>query len=124
MKRLGLLVLLVLVSSCVKKPQLPEPLCKAVFKATTASANVIATTLQCEDPAAIAGDLSAEIVKLGLCADVAQQSMLSDLVCPQVSALVAAFATSPIPANWKCSATVVTDLIKTQIAGTCAKMVK
>jgi len=119
-----LLVLLVLVSSCVKKPQLPEPLCKAVFKATTASANVIATTLQCENPAAIAGDLSAEVVKLGLCAEAAQQSTLSDIVCPQLSVLIASFVTSPIPTAWQCSATVVTEVIKTQIAGTCVKMVK
>lgn len=124
MRRLGLFVLLVLAFGCEKKPQLPEPLCKAVFKVTTASANVIATTLQCDDPAAIAGDLSAEVVKLGLCAELASQSMLSDLVCPQLSALVATFVTSPIPANWKCSATVVTEVIKTQIAGTCVKMVK
>jgi len=124
MKRLCLLVLLVLVSSCVKKPQLPEPLCKAVFKAATASANVIAATLQCENPAAIAGDLSDKIVALGLCAETAQQSTLSDLLCPQISALVATFATSPIPATWQCSASVITDIIKTQITETCVKMVK
>jgi len=124
MRKLCVLALLCLVVGCVQKKQLPEPICKAMFKASIASANVIATTLQCEDPAAIAADLSGNIVKLGLCADMAQQSTLSDLVCPQVSALVASFVTAPIPAEWKCSATVVSEMIKAQISGQCVKMVK
>jgi len=124
MRTLLLLSVLLLIPSCVKKQALPEPMCKAVFKATTATANIIATTLQCEDPAAIAGDLSAHIVGLGLCADTAQQSTLSDLVCPQLSTLVASMATSSIPARWKCSATVMTDLIKSQITSNCVGVIK
>jgi len=123
-KILMLLCAALLFSGCFKKKQLPDPVCKAVFKATTASANIIATALQCENPAAIAGDLSAQIIGFGLCAETAQQSTLTDLVCPQLSALVAAMATSPIPAAWQCSASVVTDMIKAQIETTCAKVVK
>lgn len=116
-------MLLLLLPSC-KKEVLPEPICKAVFKATTATANIIATTLQCENPSAIAGDLSTRIVGLGLCAETAQQSTLGDLLCPQLSTLVASMATSPIPASWQCSTTVVTDLIKDQITDACVKVVK
>lgn len=123
-KILMLLSIALLFSGCFKKQQLPDPVCKAVFKVTTASANIIATALQCENPGAIAGDLSARIIGLGLCAETAQQSTLTDLVCPQLSALVAAMATSPIPASWQCSASVVTDMIKSQIETTCAKVVK
>ena len=124
MKKLLLLCTLLSLSGCFKKTQLPDPICKAVFKATTATANIVATALQCANPSAIAGDLSTQIIGLGLCAETAQQSTLSDLLCPQLSTLVASMATSPIPASWQCSTTVVTDIIKTQIADACAKVVK
>ena len=125
MQKILLLCAVLLMSGCVfKKVTLPDPICKAVFKATTATANIVATALQCANPSAIAGDLSTQIIGLGLCAETAQQSTLSDLLCPQLSTLVATIAISPIPANWQCSTTVVTDLIKTQIADACAKVVK
>jgi hypothetical protein len=115
---------LFLVTACTKKPALPEPICKLMFSAATASANVISTTLQCQNTPAIAADLSDQIVKLGLCSDTMKQSTLSDILCPQLSAMVASLTTTAIPTEWECSATAFSDIIKSQIAETCVKVIK
>jgi hypothetical protein len=115
---------LVLLSGCNIKINAPQEVCKSVFKATTSAANIIASTLQCENTAAIAGDISDKIVGLGLCAETSQQSTLSDVICPQISTLIASMATNSIPKNWGCSATVVTDILKAQMQENCSKVIK
>ena len=111
-------------SSCTKKQPMPDPLCKAVFKATGAAATLIATTLQCANAGAIAADLSEPILKMGLCAESAAQSTLTDLVCPQISTFISSLVSGAVPSAWQCSTTIVSDIIKTQIQETCVKVVK
>ena len=117
-----LVVLSILVMcGCTKAP---EPICKTVFKTTTAAANIIATTLQCNNAPAISADLSGQITKLGLCAETTRQSTLSDLICPTLSNFVSTTALSSIPSEWECSVTRISDLFKTKIHDTCVKIIK
>jgi flagellar biosynthesis component FlhA len=94
-----------------------------MFKATASAATVIATALQCENVGAIAADLSEPLMTLELCDDKAQ-STISDLVCPQIATLLTSIAAGTIPTNWQCSATVVSEIVKTQIMDGCAKLIK
>lgn len=123
-KKLFLITLLFSLVSCTKKQPLPDPICKAVFRVTAASATALASALQCNNTAAIAGDLSDKVMQMGLCAETTQQSVLTDLVCPQLSALVASMAISSIPASWECSATVMSDIIRLRVQENCHKMIK
>jgi hypothetical protein len=121
----ALCALAFLLQGCTKKePLLPDPACKAVFKAAGSAASIIGAALQCENTGAITGDISGQIVGLGLCADVSQQSVLSDVLCPQVAAMMASMAAGSIPKEWSCSATAVTALAKAQAEKACAKIIR
>lgn len=110
--------------SCTKKPALPDPICKSLFRAVTGTANVLATTLECKNPGVIAGDLSEQFLKLGLCSESQMQSTLSDFLCPQIAVLVTSTVSNTIPASWECTATTINDIIKGQITENCAKILK
>lgn len=119
-------IFLILLSSsfgCVKKQPLPEPVCKAVFKATGAAASLISAALQCKNTGAIAADISEPFLKLGLCSDTAAQSTLTDLICPQISTILASLVTGAVPASWECSNLIVTDIIKTELEKSCSAAV-
>jgi hypothetical protein len=125
MKRFFILILII--SSffgCTKKQPLPEPVCKSVFKATGSAASLIATVLQCKNTGAIAADISEPILQLGLCADTAAQSTLTDLICPQISTILTSLVTGAIPASWQCSTAIVSDMIKEQLEESCSKLVR
>jgi hypothetical protein len=122
-KLISVFVLILLVGSCTKKPVASDPICKMVFKATAGAASLVATTLQCENIGAIAADLSEPILKMGLCAETTAQTSIAEIVCPQLSTLITALTVNAIPASWQCSATVISDMLKGQIAETCAKVV-
>lgn len=113
-----ILVLLMVLMGCTQT----APVCKTVFKTTAMTANMIASVLQCEDPAAITADISDQIMALGLCAEIKQQSM-SDLVCPTISNLFIEMVS--VPKEWKCQKDVAIDaLIKTKIYNTCVKIIE
>jgi len=108
--------------SCNKKPT--DIVCKSVFRATVGVANTLSTVLECKNPGAIAADLSNQILKIGLCTETQMQSTLSDFVCPQISTLVSTTISSTVPANWECSVTTISDIIKSKVSDTCVKIVK
>jgi len=123
MKLFLLSLLLGLSLSCTKKP-LPDPICKSLFRAVTGTANVLATTLECKNPGTIAGDLSDQFLKLGLCSESQMQSTLSDFICPQIATIVTSTISSAVPASWECTATTINDIIKRQITDNCVKIIK
>jgi len=112
-----ILILCLFLLSCT--PQKPEaPFCKAMFSVTTNAAVIVATVLQCEDDAAIAADLAEPFLKLNLC-EARAQSLLSDLICPQLALTVADVGKTAIPADWKCSAASVTEILKSKLNESC-----
>ena len=124
MKRFFILILLI--SSffgCTKQQPLPEPVCKSVFKATGSAASLIGAALQCKNTGAIAADLSEPILKLGLCADTAAQSTLTDLICPQIATILTSLVTDAVPPSWACSKSIVSDIIKLQLVKSCSDVV-
>jgi hypothetical protein len=123
MKRFCVFLVLLVSVSCTKKQPLPEPVCKSVFKATSAAASLIAAALQCKNTGAIAADISEPFLKLGLCADTAAQSTLTDLICPQISAILTSVVTGAVPTAWECSNLIVSDIIKTQLEKSCSEVV-
>ena len=120
-----IILLLMLLVGCTKPPLAAEsPVCKTIFTAVTGTAQVLSAALQCDNTPAIAGDISDQFAKLNLCAQATYaQGMLADVVCPQVSLVVSDLGKSAIPETWKCTATVVTELIKSKISEKCAKII-
>jgi hypothetical protein len=84
---------------------------------------LIAAALQCKNTGAIAADISEPFLKLGLCADTAAQSTLTDLICPQISAILTSVVTGAVPTARECSNLIVSDIIKTQLEKSCSEVV-
>ena len=120
-----ILILVMIVAGCTKAPLPAESkICQNIFKAVTGVSQVLGSTLQCEDLSAISGDISKEVMKLNICEAPRAQTILSDLVCPQLSVVVSNYSTSSIPTAWGCSTEVVTELIKSKINAKCVKIIK
>ena len=124
MNRIVMIVTTLCLFGCMKKPVADSPVCKLLFKATTGAATVVSSALQCENTAQIAADMSEQVMKLGVCAEIKQQSTMSELICPQITAMVSSIITTSVPLNWKCSVTVVNEIVKSQISENCAKLIK
>lgn len=113
-------LLFVLTTSCEKKQ--PE-VCKMLFKSVSVASQAIAVSLQCENEAAIAADLSVPISKLALC-DVTTQSAMSDFLCPQLAQMLTTLTVNSIPSDWKCTATIAGDIVKQKVSEACVSIVK
>lgn len=117
------IAVLLMLSSCTWMQKQPEPVCKLLFKAVSISSQAVATALQCENTAAIAADLSAQITKLGLCETTAQSS-LSDFLCPQLSQMVSTLSVNALPVEWKCTGAIAGDIVKQKVSEACASIIK
>jgi len=118
-----LLLALLFLTSCTQPAT--APVCKSLFKSVSITSQAVATVLQCEDQAAIAADLSKPILKMGMCAETsAQSTQLSAFLCPQISRLVTEMSVNSIPANWKCTASMASDIIEQKITEACISYIK
>jgi len=120
-----LILAMILVAGC--KMEAESPACKNLFSTVTGASQIISGVLQCKNTAAIAGDISAAMAKLNICTSsthYSNRSLMSDVVCRQVSVVVSELSKSTIPHAWECSAQAVTELIKSKVAEKCAKMIK
>ncbi len=96
-----------------------EPMCKVVFKVTTATANLIATVLRCERPDNIAQDLVDSVSTLSLCSRASVQT--NDFICTHVSDLISTLATRTTPESWQCKIAEIDVERKRQIAEACGR---
>jgi hypothetical protein len=107
MSRILFFICLLFSFSCTKTV-VTEPLCKLAFSTITGAAQGVADSLGCKNVAAIAGDISAPLVKNNLCpapGQQTQQGMIGDLVCGQVIDSVVKMGFQNLPATWQCSGT-------------------
>jgi len=80
---------------------------------------VIASGLQCSNPAAIQQTLNELGNKAGLCTAAAPQSVFGGACSLVANLLIDSLATAPIPVTWGCTATAAKEQLKVLVGQAC-----
>jgi hypothetical protein len=97
-----------------------KPTCAVASQWTQTASDRIAALLNCNNPDAIAADISGEVEKLNLCTKTMEQGVVTALVCKPVAVLVAKLAVNGLPATWGCSGGVGATIVQSTVYGACA----
>ena len=93
-------ILVALAFASCKSNTTPVSVCSVA--ATSVSVGISAT-LNCQNQAAIAADLTAYMQSKGVCTATVASGTIGNLVCPMIGQYIISFANGSIPAAWQCN---------------------
>lgn len=112
---LSLLLVVLTLTSCTSL----KPGCIIQDKLAGIAADVVASKLQCANPAAVQADMKELVKGFGLC----KTGPIADVVCPMlVDSVVNKVVVGVIPASWNCSAMDAKALVKDALTSACKQI--